>query len=40
MVLAPPNKNIIGSSWISKIRKLSNGNVDKKKSRVMDQGYT
>ena len=39
-VQRPPNKNIVGSKWVFRIKKKADGSVEKYKARLVARGFT
>ena len=39
-VQQPPNKNIVGSKWVFRIKKKADGSVEKYKARLVARGFT
>ena len=39
LVPLPPNKNVIGCNWASKIKKNSDGSIARYKARLVAKGY-
>lgn len=40
LVPQPPNKNIVGSKWVFRIKYLANGSIDCLKACFVSKGYT
>jgi hypothetical protein len=39
-VTRPPNKNVVGSKWVYRIKCKANGSVEKYKARLVAHGFT